>query len=112
MRDTLYKVRYRTDLYEWDKGWLDHTCCVRWHKFFETFENRYWHLIKPQGYGDCERLASVYSCVYLHPMSGLLTLHDDKEVDQIKKILTELCEASGGKLAHFMVQEVEYELKV
>ena len=112
MRDTLYKVRYRTDLYEWGKGWLDNDKSARWHKFLDEFKNVHWHVIRPESSGYCERLASVYSCVYLHPMSGLLTLHDDKEVAQIKKILTELCEASGGKLTHFMVQEVEYELKV
>lgn len=112
MRDTLYKVRYRTDLYEWGKGWLDNDKAARWHKFLDEFKNVHWRVIRPESSGDCHRIASVYSVVYLHPMSGLLTLHDVVEVDQIKKILTELCKASGGKLTHFMVQEVEYELKV
>ena len=46
----------------------------------------------------------VWDCLECEP--------HEANYSQIKEILTELCEVSGGKLTHFVVQEVKYELKV
>lgn len=109
---SLFKVRYRTDLYEWGKGWLDKDKAKRWRLFLIDFKNEHWRVIYPEFIGDSFRLASVYSSVYLHPMIGLLTLHDEKEVEQIRGILTSLCKAAGGTLTQFSVQEINYELEI
>ena len=112
MTDSLFKVRYRTDLYEWGKGWLSMESKSRWDKWLDDFVDYGWSVIKPKSSGDCYRLASVYSLVYLHPMSELVTLYDDREVERRRKFLTNLCAAAGGTLKHYAVQEVKYELEV
>lgn len=112
MTDSLFKVRYRTDLYEWGKGWLSMESKNRWDKWLEDFVDYGWSVIKPKSSGDCYRIASVYSLVYLHPMSGLVTLENEKEVERLRVFLTNLCAAAGGTLKHYAAQEVKYELEV
>ena len=111
MSDTLYKVRYRTDLYEWGKGWLDNDKAARWHKFLDEFDDFRWTVIKPRLFGDCFRIASTCSCCYLHPMSGLLTLHDESEVSQVRDIITNAVKRCGGRV-DFREQRIQFKLEV
>lgn len=114
MQDSFFMVRYRTDMYEWGRGWLSGSQAGRWREWLDkrsTEEHYTFDIIVPRRNWECYHLYTVYSIVYLHPMSGLVRLYDEKEVMAFKKTLTDLCEFCGGKV-EFKVQEVNYELEV
>jgi len=114
MQDSFYMVRYRTDMYEWGRGWLSGSQAGKWQAWLDEQSTK-WHyrfnIILPKNTWGCHQLYTVYSIVYLHPMSSLVRLHNEKEVAEFKKMLTDLCEFCGGKV-EFNVQKVNYELEV
>lgn len=112
MTDSIWKLRYITHgLYEWGKGYVNNDVAAKWHKFFDEFADYGWDVIKPKSSGDCFRIASVYSCCYLHPMSGLLTLNNKKEVDRVKVFIANAVKSCGGRV-DFREQEVSFKLEV
>lgn len=112
MIDSIFKLRYTTHgIYEWGKGYVNNDIAAKWRKFFDEFADYGWSVIKPESSGDCFRIASIYSCCYLHPMSGLLTLNDKKEVDRVKAFIANVVKSCGGHV-DFREQEVSFELEV
>ena len=112
MIDSIFKLRYITHgLYEWGKGYVSNDVAAEWRKFFDEFDDYGWTVIKPGSSGDCFRIASVYSCCYLHPMGGLLTLHSKNEVDRVKMFIANAVKSCGGRV-DFREQEVSFKLEV
>ena len=112
MIDSIFKLRYTTHgIYEWGKGYVNNDIAAKWRKFFDEFADYGWSVIKPESSGDCFRIASIHSCCYLHPMSGLLTLDNEKEVHQVKEIITNAVKQCGGRV-DFREQRIQFKLKV
>ena len=112
MIDSIFKLRYTTlGLYEWGKGYVSNDVADKWREFFDEFDDYRWTVIKPGFFGDCFRIASVRSCCYLHPMSGLLTLHDESEVSQVREIITNAVKRCGGRV-DFSEQKVAFKLEI
>ena len=112
MIDSIFKLRYITHgLYEWGGGYVSNDIANKWHKFFDEFADYGWSVIKPGSSGECFRIASVYSCCYLHPMSGLLTLDNEREVSQVKEIITNAVKCCGGRV-DFREQRIQFKLEV
>ena len=112
MIDQIFKLRYTTrSLYEWGKGYVSNDVATKWCKFFNEFADCRWTVIKPGSSGECFRIASVYSCCYLHPMSGLLTLDNEREVSQVKEIITNAVKFCGGRV-DFREQKMTFKLEV
>ena len=112
MTDSIFNLRYITHgLYEWGKGYVSSDVAAKWHKFFDEFADYGWTVIKPESIGECFRIASTRSCCYLHPMSGLLTLDNEKEVHQVKEIITNAVKRCGGRV-DFSEQKVLFKLKI
>lgn len=112
MTDSIFKLRYITHgLYEWGKGYVNNDVAAEWRKFFNEFDDCRWTVIKPKSSGECFRIASTCSCCYLHPMSGLLTLDNEKEVNQVRDIITNAVKRRGGRV-DFRCQKVSFELEV
>ena len=112
MIDSIFKLRYTTHgIYEWGKGYVNNDVAAKWHKFFNEFADYGWSVIKPGSSGDCFRIASIHSCCYLHPMGGLLSLNDKKEVDRVKMFLSNAANRCGGRV-EFREQEVPFKLEV
>ena len=112
MIDSIFKLRYITHgLYEWGKGYVNNDVAEKWRKFFDEFDDCRWTVIKPQLFGDCFRIASTCSCCYLHPMSGILTINNEREVSQVKEIITNAVKLCGGRV-DFREQKVSFELEV
>lgn len=112
MIDSIFKLRYITHgLYEWGGGYVSNDVAEKWRKFFDEFDDCRWTVIKPGSSGDCFRIASTYSCCYLHPMSGLLTLDNEKEVRQVREIIMNAVKRCGGRV-DFHEQRIRFKLKV
>ena len=112
MIDSIFKLRYTTHgLYEWGKGYVSNDVAAEWRKFFDEFDDSRWTVIKPGSSGECFRIASTCSCCYLHPMSGLLTLDDEREVSQVRDIITNAVKRCGGRV-EFREQKVAFILEV
>ena len=112
MIDSIFKLRYIThDLYEWGKGYVSNDIADKWRKFFDEFDDCRWTVIKPDSSGDCFRIASTYSCCYLHPMGGLLTLHNKNEVDRVKVFITNAVKRCGGSV-DFREQKIQFKREV
>lgn len=115
MTDTFFMVRYRTNMYLWGRGWLSNRQAELWDaylkRYAESGEHYPWGIIMPRNRWSCAQLYSVYSIVYLHPMSGLVRLHDEKEVDAFKEFMLVLCNYCMGEV-EFKVQEVSFNLEV
>ena len=112
MIDSIFKLRYITHgLYEWGRGYISNDVAAKWHKFLDEFDDFRWTVIKPRLFGDCFRIASTCSCCYLHPMSGLLTLHDESEVSQVRDIITNAVKRCGGRV-DFREQKIQFKLEV
>ena len=85
MIDSIFKLRYITHgLYEGGKGYVSSDVAAKWRRFFDEFDDCRWTVIKPRSIGECFRIASTRSCCYLHPMSVILTLDNEKEVRQVR----------------------------
>lgn len=111
IRTSLQVLRYETDLYEWGRGWKSTEQAEKWDKHLRGYHNFGWTVIPPTSSGECFRIAGIYSCIYLHPMSGLLTLNDESELGEVKKIIQEAVEAAGGTV-RFRSQKVNYTLTI
>ena len=112
MTDSIFKVRYTTHgLYEWGGGYVSNDVAAEWRKFFDEFDDSRWTVIKPGSSGECFRIASTCSCCYLHPMGGLLTICDEKEVHQVMDIITNAVKRCGGRV-DFREQKVSFKLKI
>ena len=112
MTDSIFKLRYITHgLYEWGRGYVSSDVSAEWRRFFDEFDDCRWTVIKPRSIGECFRIASTRSCCYLHPMSGLLTLDNEKEVRQVEEIITNAVKRCGGRV-DFREQRVSFELGV
>ena len=112
MIDSIFKLRYTTHgIYEWGRGYVNNDVADKWRKFFDEFDDCRWTVIRPVSSGECFRIASIYSCCYLHPMSGLLTLNDKKEVDRVKAFIANAVKSCGGHV-DFREQEVSFKLDV
>ena len=112
MTDEIWKLRYITHgLYEWGKGYVNNDVAAKWRKFFDEFDDFRWTVIRPQLFGDCFRIASTRSCCYLHPMSGLLTLNNEKEVHQVREIIMNAVKRCGGRV-DFREQRIQFKLEV
>ena len=112
MIDSIFKLRYITHgLYEWGKGYVSSDVADKWCEFFGEFDDCRWTVIKPKLIGECFRISSTRSCCYLHPMSGLLTLDNEKEVHQVREIITNAVKCCGGRV-EFYEQKVSFKLKV
>ena len=111
MIDSIFKLRYTTHgLYEWGKGYVNNDVAAEWRKFFDEFDDCRWTVIRPESSGDSFRIAYTHSCCYLHPMSGLLTLYDEKEVHQVREIITNAVKRCGGRV-DFREQKVAFILE-
>ena len=112
MNDSIFKLRYTTHgLYEWGNGYVCNDVAAEWRKFFDEFDDCRWTVIKPGSSGECFRIASTCSCCYLHPMGGLLTLDNEREVSQVRDIITNAVKRCGGRV-DFREQKVSLKLKV
>ena len=112
MIDSIFKLRYITHgLYEWGGGYVSSDVADKWREFFGEFDDCRWTVIKPGSSGESFRIASVHSCCYLHPMSGLLTLKDEREVSQVREIITNAVKRCGGSV-DFCEQKVPFKLEV
>ena len=112
MIDSIFKLRYTTHgLYEWGKGYVNNDVAAKWRKFFDEFDDFRWTVIRPNSSGDCFRIASTYSCCYLHPMGGLLTLDNEKEVHQVREIITNAVKRCGGRV-DFHEQRIQFKPEV
>lgn len=112
MNDSIWKLRYITNgLYEWGKGYVNNDVAAKWRKFFDEFDDCRWTVIRPGSSGECFRIASTCSCCYLHPMSGLLTIHYEKEVHQVREIITNAVKRCGGSV-DFREQRIQFKLEV
>ena len=112
MTDSIYRLRWRTDLYEWGKGYVSADAEQKWRDFMENWKPTHcWVMIKPSWSGECYRIAGLHSSVYLHPMSGLVTLEDESEVEWLSAFLKKAAKAAGGKCKVF-AQRITYELKI
>lgn len=112
MTDEIWKLRYITHgLYEWCKGFVSYDIADKWREFFDEFDDCRWTIIKSGPSGECFRIASTRSCCYLHPMSGLLTLDNEREVSQVREIITNAVKRCGGRV-DFREQKVSFKLKV
>lgn len=112
MTNSIFKLRYITHgLYEWGKGFVSNDVAAEWRKFFDEFDDFRWTVIKPQLFGDCFRIASTCSCCYLHPMSGILTLGNEREVSQVRCIITNAVKRCGGSV-DFIEQKIQFKLEV
>ena len=112
MIDSIFKLRYITHgLYEWGKGYVSSDVADKWCGFFDEFDNCRWTVIKPELIGECFRIASTSSCCYLHPMSGLLTIKSEKEVRQVREIITNAVKRCGGSV-DFREQKIQFKLEV
>ena len=112
MNNSIWKLRYTTHgLYEWGKGYVCNDVAAEWRKFFDEFDDCRWTVIKPGSSGECFRIASTCSCCYLHPMSGLLTICNEKEVHQVSEIIANAVKRCGGRV-DFRCQKVSFELEV
>lgn len=112
MTDEIWKLRYITHgLYEWGKGYVSNDVAEKWHKFFNKFADYGWDVIKPKSSGDCFRIVSTYSCCYLHPMGGLMTLYSRNEVDRVKTFIANAVKFCGGRV-EFREQVVSFKLEV
>ena len=112
MTDSIFKLRYITHgLYEWGKGYVSSDVAAKWRKFFDEFDDCRWTVIKPRSIGECFRIASTRSCCYLHPMSGILTINNEREVSQVREIITNAVKRCGGRV-DFREQKVSFKLEV
>ena len=112
MIDSIFKLRYITHgLYEWGKGYVSNDVAAEWRRFFDEFDDCRWTVIKPGSSGESFRIASTSSCCYLHPMSGLLTLDNEKEVRQVREIITNAVKRCGGRV-DFREQRIQFKLEV
>ena len=112
MIDSIFKLRYITHgLYEWGKGYVSNDVDAELSRFFDEFDDCRWTVIKPKSIGDCFRIASTCSCCYLHPMSGLLTLRDEREVGQVREIITNAVKRCGGRV-DFREQKIQFKLEI
>ena len=112
MIDSIFKLRYITHgIYEWGIGYVSSDVADKWREFFGEFDDCRWTVIKPQLFGDCFRIASTRSCCYLHPMSGLLTIDNEKEVRQVREIITNAVKLCGGRV-DFSEQRIQFKLEV
>ena len=112
MIDSIFKLRYITHgLYEWGGGYVSNDVAAEWRKFFDEFDDCRWTVIKPKSIGESFSIASTSSCCYLHPMSGLLTLDNKKEVNQVREIITNAVKRCGGRV-DFREQEVSFKPEV
>ena len=112
MVDSIFKLRYITHgLYEWGNGYVSSDVVYKWRKFFDEFDDCRWTVIKPGSSGESFRIASTSSCCYLHPMSGLLTLDNEKEVSQVREIITNAVKRCGGSI-DFREQRIQFKLEV
>ena len=112
MTDSIFRLRYITHgLYEWGKGYVSNDVADKWREFFAEFDDFRWTVIKPVSIGECFRIASTCSCCYLHPMSGLLTLRDEREVGQVREIITNAVKRCGGRV-EFRAQRIQFKLEV
>lgn len=115
MESNMFLMRYRTDMYEWGKGWLDRGKCKRWDDYLnglvEKGHDHPWTVVGRNSSGDCFRAYSVYSIAYLHPMDGLVYLHNEDEVESFTEFMKRLVWYCGGNVS-FKVQNIKYELEV
>ena len=112
MIDSIFKLRYTTNgLYEWGGGYVSNDVAAKWREFFDEFDDFRWTVIKPESIGECFRIASTRSCCYLHPMSGLLTLDNEKEVRQVREIIANAVKCCGGRV-DFREQKIQFKLEV
>ena len=112
MNDSIWKLRYITHgLYEWGKGYASNDVADKWRGSFDELDDRRWTVIKPGSSGECFRIASTRSCCYLHPMSGLLTLDNEREVSQVRDIITNAVKRCGCRV-DFCEQKVSFKLEV
>lgn len=113
-------------LYEWGEGW-DTETAQRWHEFLENYKGIYWHyLAEDKAYGRTDYLVSTGGSIYLHPMDFRTVLHssggkcprgnDDPledyfggELDELKKLCTELAEYCGGRFTSMVAETQEVE---
>ena len=112
MIDSIFKLRYITHgLYEWGSGYVSSDVAAKWRKFFDEFDDYGWTVIKPKSSGHSFRITSTCSCCYLHPMSGILTLKNEREVSQVREIITNAVKRCGVSV-DFSEQKVLFKLKV
>ena len=112
MVDSIFKLRYITHgLYEWGGGYVSNDVAAKWRKFFGEFDDYGWTVIKPKSSGHSFRIASTCSCCYLHPMSGILTLKNEREVSQVREIITNAVKRCGGSV-DFREQKIQFKLEV
>lgn len=112
MIDSIFKLRYTTHgLYEWGRGFVSNDIADKWYKFFDEFDDFRWTIVNSKFLADCFRIASTYSCCYLHPMSGLLTLDNEREVSQVREIVTNAVKRCGGRV-DFREQKIQFKLEI
>ena len=112
MTDSIFKLRYITHgLYEWGRGNVSTDVADKRRGFVDEFDDCRWTVIRPRLIGECFRISSACSSCYLHPMSGLLTLDNEKEVSQVGEIMTNAVKRCGGSV-DFREQRIQFKLEV
>lgn len=114
-----------TNIYQWGKGWSNETA-QKWNNYLENYKGCYWRAIKDNTSYGCWTLLTTGGAVYLHPMdfnaviksAGACTPkgnNDELEdyfggqLDELKKICTELAEACGGQFTSMVAQAHKIE---
>lgn len=109
------------NIYQWGEGWSQETA-QKWHDYLENYKGIYWHYFRDskKSYGT-DYLVSTGGSIFLHPMDFHAVLHssgakscrghnDDLEdyfggeLDELKKLCTELAEACGGQFTSMVAE--------
>lgn len=109
------------NIYQWGEGWSQETA-KKWHAYLENYKGIFWHYSRDErGLGGSDYLISTGGSIYLHPMDFRAVLHssggkcprgnnDDLEdyfggeLDELKKLCTELAEACGGQFTSMVAE--------
>lgn len=109
------------NIYQWGEGWSQETA-KKWHDYLKNYKGIYWHYFRDErGVGGSDYLVSTGGSIFLHPMDFRTVLHssggkcvrgnnDDLEdyfggeLDELKKLCTELAEACGGQFTSMVAE--------
>lgn len=109
------------NIYQWGEGWSQEVA-QKWHDYLENYKGIYWHYFRDskKSYGT-DYLVGTGGAIFLHPMDFRAVLHssgakcprgnDDDledyfggELDELKKLCTELAEVCGGQFTSMVAE--------
>ena len=112
-------------LYAWGDGWSAEKS-NKWDEFLTNYKGIHWRAVTPKSRMSCWMLVSTQGSIYLHPMDFNTVLkssggccpkgNDDMledyfggELEELKKLCTELAEYCGGKFTSMVAEAHEIE---